>query len=117
MSAEDLHASRSTRNFWCVMEDGCWSATGVSAEQEAARFTDGQDKNTLTAGMMWQTISRETKCYGLRAEITSFVPPRENVEIMEVKITNIGAAPRKLTCVRLSLSTGGAQTTCGTTGT
>ena len=30
VSVEDLHASRSTRNFWCVTEKGCWSATGVS---------------------------------------------------------------------------------------
>ena len=30
VSVEDLHASRSTRNFWCVTEKGCWSAAGVS---------------------------------------------------------------------------------------
>ena len=31
VSSENLHANRGTRNFWCVTERGCWSATGVSA--------------------------------------------------------------------------------------
>ena len=78
VSVEDLHASRSTRNFWCVTEKGCWSATGVSAEQEAARFTEEQDESALTAGLMWQQVCRETKTYGLHAEVTSFVPRQEN---------------------------------------
>ena len=99
VSAEDLHSRRGTRNFWCVMEDGCWSATGASAEQEADRFTPEQDESTLIAGLMWQKVSRESKRFGLQSEIISFVPVRENVEIMEVKITNTGAASRKLTCV------------------
>ena len=96
VSSENLHTSRSTRNFWCVTEDGCWSATGVSAEQEADRFTARQDESTLTAGLMWQTVCRASRRYGLRAEITSFVPPHENVEIMAVRLTNIGTGPRKV---------------------
>jgi len=59
VSSEDLHTSRSTRNFWCVTERGCWSAAGVSAQQEAARFTPEQDESALTAGFMWQTVRRE----------------------------------------------------------
>ena len=98
-SAEDLHNRRGTRNFWCVTEEGCWSAAGVSAEQEAARFTGGQDQSALTAGLMWQTVERETARYGLQASITSFVPPRENVEIMAVQITNTGTSPRRVTGV------------------
>ena len=35
VSIENLHNNRSTRNFWCRIEGkGCWSATGISAEQE-----------------------------------------------------------------------------------
>ena len=97
VSSEDLRTSRSTRNFWCVTEKGCWSATGVSAEQEAARFTPEQDESRLTAGFMWQSVRRETKRYALCAEITSFVPCRENVEIMYIRVTNTGAAPQRLT--------------------
>ncbi len=96
VSAEDLHGSRSTRNFWCVTADGCWSATGVSAEQEAARFTEGQDRSSLTAGLMWQKTCRESKRFRLRAEITSFVPRQENAEVMEVRITNTGAESREV---------------------
>ncbi len=99
VSVEDLHASRSTRNFWCVTEKGCWSATGVSAEQEAARFTEEQDESALTAGLMWQQVCRETKTYGLRAEVTSFVPRQENAEVMEVRVTNVGKTPQKVTGV------------------
>ena len=99
VSSEDLRTSRSTRNFWCVTEKGCWSATGASAEQEAARFTPEQDESWLTAGFMWQTVRRETKRYGLCAETTSFVPHHENVEIMYVRITNTDAAPQRITGV------------------
>ena len=97
VSSENLHTSRSTRNFWCVTEEGCWSATGASAQQEADRFTQAQDESALTAGLMWQTVERELKGVGLKAEITSFVPPQENVEIMEVQITNTGAVSQKVT--------------------
>ena len=52
VSIENLHNNRSTRNFWCITESGCWSATGVSAEQEAVRFTPAQEESDLTAGFM-----------------------------------------------------------------
>ena len=97
VSSENLHASRSTRNFWCVTEEGCWSAAGASAQQEADRFTDKQDECALTVGLMWQTVCRESKQLGLQAEITSFVPPQDNVEIMEVQLTNTGTVPRNVT--------------------
>ncbi len=97
VSIEDLRNSRSTRNFWCVTEKGCWSATGVSAEQEAARFTQQRDKSALTAGLMWQTVERQSWALGLLAEITSFVPPEENVEILEVRLTNLDTAPQSVT--------------------
>ena len=99
VSVEDLHASRSTRNFWCVTEKGCWSATGVSARQEADRFTPAQDKSTLTAGLMWHSTSRTSTFFGLRAEITTFVPPDENVEVMSVKIANMGDGPQRVTAI------------------
>ena len=97
VSSENLHTSRNTRNFWCVTEKGCWSATGASAQQEADRFTEQQDESALTAGLMWQTVERESKRLCLKAEITSFVPPQDNVEIMEVQLTNTGTVPRNVT--------------------
>lgn len=99
VSSGDLHTSRSTRNFWCLTESGCWSVTGVSARQEAARFTPDQERSVLTAGLMWQTVRRETNGPGLCGEITSFVPCHENVEIMAVRITNTSAAAQKVTAV------------------
>lgn len=99
VSIEDLHASRSTRNFWCVTEKGCWSAAGVSAQQEADRFTARQDASLLTAGLMWQTVRRKSEQFGLAAELTSFVPPDENLEILEVRITNRAPLPQRVAAI------------------
>ena len=41
VSVEDLHNSKSTRNFWCQIEGkGIWSATGMSMEQMAKQCTE-----------------------------------------------------------------------------
>lgn len=90
-SIGDLVDSRSSRNFWCAIEGaGVWSATGMSAEQEAARFIAGQDTSKVEAGLMWHKVSRSSKKYSLHSEITSFVAFQNNVEVMQVKLTNTG---------------------------
>ncbi len=90
-SIGDLVDSRSSRNFWCAIEGaGVWSATGMSAEQEAARFTAGQDTSKVEAGLMWHKVSRSSKKHSLHSEITSFVAFQNNVEVMQVKLTNTG---------------------------
>lgn len=100
VSSENLHNNRSTRNFWCIAENGgCWSATGASAEAENKKFTDEQDGSTLTAGLMWQTLKRSSDRYKLEAEITSYVPVDDNVEIMRVCIRNTADAEQKITPV------------------
>ncbi len=92
VSVENLHNNKSTRNFWCCMEGkGIWSATGASAEEKAAAFTDRQEKSTLEAGIMWHKMTRESKKYQLRSTITSFVPVCDyQVEVMHVEISNTG---------------------------
>ena len=92
ISAEDLHNSRSNRNFWVYIEGaGPWSAVGVSPEQLSDIFTDEpKEKVRLEAGLLWHKLIRENKERGLRAEITSFVPSNsDKVELMKVTITNI----------------------------
>ncbi len=96
-TVETLHASRATRNFWCLLPgEGYWSATGASAEEEARRFTPEQDDSTLTAGFMWQTVRRASTKYRLEAEVTCFVPVNDNVEVLLVRLRNLADAPRKL---------------------
>lgn len=92
VSAEELHNNKSTRNFWCCMENGgSWSVTGVSAEAQSAKFTDGQEESTLTAGMMWHRITRASRKYQLEGTITSYVPAKKwNLEVMQVQIANKG---------------------------
>ena len=99
VSTENLHTSRSTRNFWCITDQGCWSAAGVSARQESERFTPDEDASVLTAGIMWHKVCRDSKKFGLRSEITSFVPCKENVELMSVRITNTGSKEKLVTGV------------------
>ncbi len=100
VSSENLHNNRSTRNFWCIVEDiGCWSAAGASAEAEDKKFSDGQDSSVLTAGLMWQTVKRNSDKYKLEAEITSFVPVNDNVEIMRVILRNTAETEQKITPV------------------
>ncbi len=96
VSSENLHNNRSTRNFWCRTKNGCWSATGASAEEEAKKFTDEQEESVLTAGLMWQTVKRTSRKYQLESEITSFVPVNENVEVMQVKIRNLAGEAQSL---------------------
>lgn len=91
VSVENLHNNRSTRNFWCHVEGvGNWSVTGASAEAEQEKFTDRQDESTLTAGLMWQSVTRISQTFQLKAKVTSFVPVGHDVEIMRVELTNIG---------------------------
>lgn len=91
VSVENLHNNRSTRNFWCHVEGmGSFSVTGVSAEAESQKFTSSQDESELTAGLMWQSVTRKSRKYQLEAKVTSFVPLENDVEIMQVEITNIG---------------------------
>ncbi len=88
-SLEDLHNSRSARNFWLYAEEAktAWSVTGNSAAQISA--TD-PEKVSLDAGFLWHTLTRENAKLGLRAVVTSIVPASpDQVELTKVVITNI----------------------------
>lgn len=100
VSIENLHNNRSTRNFWCIVDGlGTWSVTGASAEEECKKFTGLQDKSSLEAGFMWQTVTRQSEKYQMESSVTSFVPLKHNVEIMYVEIRNTGRTDRKVTPV------------------
>jgi len=92
-SVEDLHNSRSARNFWVLVDGAPWSATGGSAQQTAKHFGASAEKARLKAGLLWQSLTR-THASGLQAEVTSFVPMSEDrVELMRVVLTNTGSKP------------------------
>lgn len=99
VSSEELHNNRSSRNFWCrIKGKGIWSATGVSAEQEANRFDTERESCVLEAGLMWQKLIRTSKEKMLRAEVTSFVPVgAQKLELMVVTLTNLGGENIELT--------------------
>ncbi|MFH1354870.1 MAG: cellobiose phosphorylase [Candidatus Omnitrophota bacterium] len=88
VSRQDLIDLRSSRNFWIyINKDKVWSASGVSKDAGNTK----KDKYNLQAGLLWHKISRENRDMGLRAEILSFVPKQEPVEIMLLNITNISS--------------------------
>ncbi len=89
-SVEDLHNSRSARNFWVLVNGQAWSATGGSAQQTSKHFTEKAEKAQLKAGLLWQSVTRRHDS-GLQAEVTSFVPmTSDRVELMRVVLTNNG---------------------------
>jgi hypothetical protein len=96
VSMEDLHNSRSARNFWVFVDGiGPWSVTGNSAEQTIQRYIENTPEEvTLEAGFLWHKISRMNHEMGLRANVTNFVPPGDDhVELMQVSLTNVGEVP------------------------
>ncbi|MFA5092688.1 MAG: cellobiose phosphorylase [Candidatus Omnitrophota bacterium] len=86
-SRASLSLSRASRNFWVyVNQEKIWSATGVSKNLKQLK----QDKFKLSAGQLWQKVSRKNKSVGLKSEILSFVPAcNDALEVMQVKLTNI----------------------------
>ena len=100
VSIEDLHNTRSPRNFWVYVEGSgvAWSVTGGAANQVVERFqTPARESVTLDAGLFWQKLTREHHELGLRAETTNFVPAKGGrVEMMRVDIENVGEQVRTL---------------------
>ena len=98
VSVDNLHNNRSTRNFWVRDNNGnVFSATGASAQQEALRFSDKEEENSVEAGFMWHKIERTAANMPLKSTITSFVPRDENVEIMLITLENLSDTDQKLT--------------------
>ncbi len=100
VSAEDLHNTKSNRNFWIFLEgEGAWSAAGTSSRQQANMFNnEAEEKVTLQAGLLWHKVIRENGRLGIKSEITSFVPVgRFKVELMKVIITNTGSEAVNIT--------------------
>lgn len=99
VSVEDLHNTRSPRDFWVQIAGvGPWSLAGNSAQQIAERWTEDGDEVTVEAGFLWHKVIRRHGRCGLRAEVLNFVPTGEDrVELMQVTLTNTGDRPLVLT--------------------
>ncbi len=98
-SVSNLHSDRDTRNFFLSYTDGIWSATGASAQQEADRFTDREDRVILEGGRMWQKVLRTDAARNVTAEVAIFSLLDSTSEIMTVKITNESGAEISFTPV------------------
>jgi cellobiose phosphorylase len=89
VSEQDLHNTRSARQFWVYVEGrGPWSAT----------MAKPKESSHLEAGALWHKLTRENKTLGLKAVLTNFVPAgQEQVEIMRVELINTGKKPLAIT--------------------
>ena len=99
VSSEELHNNKSSRNFWVYVDGiGAWSATGVSAAQQAEAFSEDKEETELEAGIMWHKMTRKSKKYDIKSEIISFVPSNDDkIELMKVTITNTSDESKKIT--------------------
>jgi cellobiose phosphorylase len=99
VSVEDLHISRAARNIWVnVVGREPWSATGNSVAQIARRFEPEVERAVVEAGFLWHRVTRTNAALGMRAEITSFVPPNDDaVEVIGVVLENVASQPLALT--------------------
>ncbi len=91
VSVEDLHNSRSSRNFWCRFKSGhVWSVFGESALQTLDRYQPNSSEETvLEAGFLWQKLIKTNSILGVSSEVINFIPPGEDlVEVMMIKIEN-----------------------------
>lgn len=101
VSSENLHNNKSSRNFWLKFKDGrLWSATGMSAWQQAKKFEKDKEETELEAGIMWHCMKRRSEAYGVASEVTTFVPDaKDQVELTMVTIENTGRESISLTPV------------------
>jgi len=97
VSVEDLHNTRSARNFWVRVNGEPWSVTGNSARQiPRSTFTQEEDA-ILQAGFLWHQIKRTHAEKELTVCVVNFVPADDAaVELMQVTLTNQGSAPLEL---------------------
>ena len=98
VSSENLHNDKSTRNFWCILEEkDAWSLTGRSGAQQSRLFSREKEETVLEAGMMYHKLIRISKEHELRAEITNFVPfTGEQAEVIKVTVENTGTKKRHI---------------------
>lgn len=92
VSSCDISNRKFSRNFWVAPANGdIWSATGSSAAQRAALYTDKEEDITVTAGYMWHEAVLTGKLLPIESKILSFVPVDKNMEIMTVTLKNTGS--------------------------
>jgi cellobiose phosphorylase len=91
VSVEDLHNTRSGRNFWVRINGEPWSVTGNSARQISQDALSPDETTSLQAGFLWHSVRRGHPQSGLWAEVVNFIPVGEDaVELMQVTLSNLG---------------------------
>lgn len=97
VSVEDLHNTRSARNFWVRINGTPWSVSGNSAAQISQRTSEEDEDVTLQAGFLWHSLTRRHAATGLSACVTNFVPANDDtLELMQVTLENQGDEPLEL---------------------
>ncbi len=95
VSTEDLHLSRTSRNFWLGFpkkstkgSPRAWSVTGASAWQKS--LGDDEESSEVEAGLLWHKLTRRNAKLGIEARTLNFVPAAGGTfEVMQVEVRNI----------------------------
>ncbi|MFU8827646.1 MAG: cellobiose phosphorylase, partial [Brevefilum sp.] len=88
VSVEDLHNTRSGRNFWVTVNGEPWLVNRSDAVQPSQAGA-----THLQAGLLWHAVYTQHAQSGLRAAVVNFVPVTDDhVELMRVTLTNQGDA-------------------------
>jgi len=97
VSVEDLHNTRSARNFWFRINGEPWSVTGNSAAQIGREGEGLDDDVSMQGGFLWHRLNRRHAKTKLAASVTNFVPVNgDGVELMQVTVSNQGNQPLEL---------------------
>ncbi|MFN2305200.1 MAG: cellobiose phosphorylase, partial [Anaerolineales bacterium] len=91
VSVEDLHNTRSGRNFWVRIDGEPWSATGNNPRQIVQELSSTDAEVVLRAGFLWHAVRRSHPSTGLEASVINFVPATgDAIELMQITLTNRG---------------------------
>ena len=93
VSVEDLHNSRSTRNFWVYTEEkGAFSVAGNSVRQRADHcFKDDEKNSKIICGLLYHSLYYSIPELHLKCVFTTFCPSNEDVvEVNRIELENDG---------------------------
>jgi cellobiose phosphorylase len=91
VSVEDLHNTRSGRNFWVRINGKPWSVNGNSASPTSREAASSHVSTRLQGGFLWHAVHRQHVESGLMASVVNFVPVGEDtIELMQVTLSNQG---------------------------
>lgn len=91
VSVEDLHNTRSGRNFWLLIDGVPWSIADLNSPFSLQTREEKAGNVIMQAGFLWHTIKHNHPTLDLCTTVTNFVPiGDDDLELMRVSVCNTG---------------------------